>query len=100
MNPEKLTEKQKETWGKPIKGSRYIRDFCAECKEPIRVPSEKLLNDNYCNFCDSNPLPRRTICDLNHLAKSVGEVDIDSGYDFQDNSYPQNVDINEFDCEL
>lgn len=82
MNPSKLTEKQKQDFGHQIKGSRYVRDFCPTCGEPIRIPSGKLLEDNYCQHCDGHPPAgkRRYICDLRHLS-DYDAIDIDSGFD-------------------
>jgi hypothetical protein len=41
-----------EQRGAPIPGSSLYRDFCAVCKEPIRVPLEKLgLPQNFCLDC-------------------------------------------------
>jgi hypothetical protein len=81
MNPLKLTNKQKEDFGHAIIGSRYVRDFCSECGESIRIPSGQLLEDNFCSKCDGH-IPkgkRRYICDLTHL-RDYDDIDIDSGF--------------------
>lgn len=54
MNPQNLTEKELETFGHKIEGSVFFRDFCVCCREPIRVPSKELCNDNYCSGCDEH----------------------------------------------
>ena len=38
-----------EERGDPIPGSKFLRDFCAECEEPIRVTS--ISTQNYCHEC-------------------------------------------------
>lgn len=50
--------------GAPIPGSRYVRDFCAGCGEPIRVSPENLTSargeriPNFCEVCTNRrPLP-------------------------------------------
>lgn len=95
MNPEKLTDKQKETWGKPIKDSKYVRDFCADCGEEMRVTSETVILDNFCNFCEPRPVERRTICNLSHL-KDYDAIDIDSGFDdtYYKDTFGKTVDKN------
>ena len=41
-----------EQRGEPIAGSTLFRDFCAVCREPIRVSEEKRgLPQNYCLDC-------------------------------------------------
>ena len=57
-----------EKRGDPIPGSRLVRDFCAKCKEPIRVNESDLFfdengklittidNPNYCQDCKPRPL--------------------------------------------
>jgi len=43
-------------WGKvgsPIIGSRYVRDYCFLCFEPIRVPKDRLGKPNSCSFCQT-----------------------------------------------
>ena len=37
--------------GSPIKGSKYVRDYCFICFEPIRVPLEQIGLPNSCSFC-------------------------------------------------
>lgn len=39
----------KEQRGDSIPGSRFLRDFCESCGEPIRVTS--VSSANYCNDC-------------------------------------------------
>jgi len=39
-----------ECRGESIAGSRYRRDFCAKCGDPIRVSSVDGLN--FCSACD------------------------------------------------
>lgn len=95
MNPSKLTPKQKEEFGLQIKNSRYVRDFCSECKTPIRIPSGQLLEDNFCHNCDGH-IPkgkRRYICDLTHL-KDYDNPDTDSGYFDYGNSDAKDKIIN------
>lgn len=81
MNPKRLTKEQKKDFGLSIEGSKYVRDFCSNCGEPIRIPSGQLLEDNFCHHCDGH-IPkgkRRYICDLTHL-KDYDAIDIDSGF--------------------
>lgn len=41
-----------EQRGERIAGSQLYRDFCAVCREPIRVPEEKRgLPQNFCLDC-------------------------------------------------
>lgn len=50
-----------ERAGERIQGSKFVRDFCARCGEPIRVATifdEKVPDrriENYCNDCDPRP---------------------------------------------
>lgn len=56
-----------EKAGERIKGSKFVRDFCARCGEPIRVITifdEKVVAtlgereariQNFCNDCDPRP---------------------------------------------
>lgn len=37
--------------GSPIIGSRFVRDYCYICNEPIRVPREQISYPNACSFC-------------------------------------------------
>jgi len=37
--------------GSPIKNSRYARDYCFICGEPIRVPLTQIGCPNACSFC-------------------------------------------------
>jgi ferredoxin len=55
--------KSMEKVGERIKGSKFLRDFCTRCGEPIRVASvENIHNgvshrvDNYCTDCYPRPL--------------------------------------------
>ena len=38
--------------GSDIPGSKYKRDFCCECKTPIRVSAADLGYKNLCQDCD------------------------------------------------
>lgn len=81
MNPNNLTEEQAQQFGQPISGSKYVRDFCVLCKEPIRVPSERLFSNNYCFDCDGHQRPAGTLTKLNHLQDYNGPNDIGDGSD-------------------
>jgi hypothetical protein len=37
--------------GKPIPGSRYFREYCAECGEPIKVTQDKVGTKPLCEYC-------------------------------------------------
>jgi hypothetical protein len=86
MNPEKVTEKELETFGKSIENSVYFRDFCSCCREPIRVPSEKLYNDNYCFDCNGHQRPGRTSA-LAHLQDYNGPDDAEGGFGISEFDY-------------
>lgn len=75
MNPEELTTEQKETWGRKIEGSRYIRDFCPLCKEPIRVLPQNILDNNFCSYCDGHPRTFKKRTNLDHLVDYNGELE-------------------------
>lgn len=50
-----------ERRGQRIPGSRYVRDFCARCKEPIRVRFAG-IDPNFCESCDMRgPVVRQAI---------------------------------------
>jgi hypothetical protein len=55
-----------EQKGDTIPGSRFLRDFCEGCGEPIRVIN--VATPNYCTECD--PAPVREVL---HNAHMVGE---------------------------
>jgi len=38
--------------GDPVPGSRYFREFCSRCKEPLRVERHNIGALNYCEACD------------------------------------------------
>ena len=42
--------------GDPIPGSRFFRDFCTVCGEPMRVTGPGLSTANFC--CTRSPQPR------------------------------------------
>jgi len=83
MNPDKLTEKELETFGKPVEGSKYFRDFCTCCREPMRVASERLCDDNYCYGCDGHERTGRT-SSLAHLQDYNGPEDAEGGFGVSD----------------
>lgn len=35
--------------GSSIKGSKFVRGFCAECDEAIRIPKSRVGMINYCS---------------------------------------------------
>jgi hypothetical protein len=37
--------------GEPIPDSIYVRDFCADCGEAIRVPDARIGKANRCDKC-------------------------------------------------
>jgi len=43
-----------EKRGQPIPGSRFFREFCIDCGEPMRVSRDRLKKgvENRCGFCD------------------------------------------------
>jgi len=41
-----------EDRGQPIKGSRFYREFCSECEEPMRVTKEKVGVGLLCEQCN------------------------------------------------
>jgi hypothetical protein len=43
-----------EKRGQPIPSSRFFRDFCVDCGEPMRVTRARLQKfiKNRCEFCD------------------------------------------------
>ena len=43
-----------EARGEGIKGSRFLRDFCARCDEPMRVSD--CNGNNLCEECRPHPL--------------------------------------------
>lgn len=45
-----MAEKMTEKYGEPIEGSRFVRDRCAVCREPIRVVD--ISQFNRCHKCD------------------------------------------------
>ena len=49
-----MAEKMKERIGDRIEGSRYVRDRCKHCRQPIRVVCTGTYNQ--CEECD--PLDR------------------------------------------
>lgn len=57
-----MLSRSREGRGEPIPGSRYVRDFCAGCGEPIRV-TQRLLDDakgcpvpHFCDRCGTRPM--------------------------------------------
>jgi hypothetical protein len=38
--------------GQPIKGSKYYREYCAECDEPIKVASDEVGENPRCKDCE------------------------------------------------
>jgi hypothetical protein len=40
--------------GEPIKGSKYFREYCAECQEPMKVPADQVGNNPVCEECCGN----------------------------------------------
>lgn len=47
-----------EPRGALIAGSRFYRDFCARCSEPIRVRYVNDTVENYCEKCDPKKPPQ------------------------------------------
>ena len=43
--------------GERIKGSRFYRDFCCYCGEPMRVKEKDLDKENNCLDCDGVTAP-------------------------------------------
>jgi hypothetical protein len=43
--------------GDPIKGSKFFRDYCANCSEPMRVTGPRVGEENYCWDCDGHERP-------------------------------------------
>lgn len=43
--------------GEQIPGSRYFRDYCRRCSEPLRVTEGRLDIANYCNDCSPGEPP-------------------------------------------
>ena len=41
-----------EKAGEKIAGSRYYREFCTRCREPLRVTENRVGHSNYCEVCD------------------------------------------------
>jgi hypothetical protein len=41
-----------EDVGAPIPGSRFVRDFCANCGEPMRICPDRVGEENYCSECE------------------------------------------------
>src|SRR3989304_5787073 len=83
MNPEKISPEQSEEFGKPVPNSKYFRDFCASCGEPIRVSSEKLYDDNFCRDCDCHPLKDGSVTKLGHLSDYYGAASAEGGNDYE-----------------
>jgi hypothetical protein len=46
----------REKAGDPIPGSKFFREFCIYCGEPIRVPAESVGMTVKCHLCD-HPRP-------------------------------------------
>lgn len=65
-----------EAKGQPIPGSRYYRDFCAQCRAPIRVPKDALRHGNCCSDCTGGgpPAPHTGLCkrQRSKLGKTTG----------------------------
>jgi hypothetical protein len=78
-----------EQRGERIAGSSLYRDFCAVCKEPIRVPEEKLaLPQNFCLDCMRKAVQKVAESVQQQEAARRGESksatgdDDDANYDF------------------
>lgn len=70
--------KVKEKRWEKIENSRYYRDFCVHCGEPIRIFSKDIYKENSCNICNGHSsIDRRHICNLNHLI-DYDDLDIDA----------------------
>lgn len=70
-----------ERRGDPIPGSALVRDFCAGCQEPIRVPREAVVpkRRNYCRACIP-PAPSDELLQRSRRGHRTG-ADADREYD-------------------
>lgn len=49
------TEEAVKKWGavgSAIPGSRYYRDYCTRCSEPMRVEEDRVGDEHFCSECD------------------------------------------------
>ncbi len=71
-----MSKKCKEKLGERIKGSKYLRGFCIECGEPMRVPIERLL-DCVCEKCNEkdNSNPKYTLKELEQEGLTFHQFD-------------------------
>ena len=44
-------DEQKLPKGTQIPGSKYYRDYCTRCEEPLRIAYSRLDLTNYCERC-------------------------------------------------
>lgn len=82
-----------EQRGEPIAGSTLFRDFCAVCREPIRVPVEKRgLPQNFCLDCMRKAVHK--------LAESVQKAEAEKSTPPSDPASTYDADENyDFDAE-
>lgn len=94
MSTEKRFEKIKSLigsdgtkFGQPVKGGRFVRNFCWNCLEPIRCTFSELVRPCYCEECqEENPeeinrqtLSREIPFDLDKT--SFHDTGSDNGYE-------------------
>lgn len=62
--------------GKPVPGSRYYRDYCYICHEPIRVTKRNLRVPNACSGCmaDYRGRPGISAAVVNWFIERFGDV--------------------------
>lgn len=46
-----------ERRGAPIPGSRFVRDYCSGCHEPMRVKPDDLMREAWCSDCEPSQSP-------------------------------------------
>jgi len=62
--------------GSPIANSIYVRDYCYECKEPIRVAKSRVGKLNACDSCRKPMRRNRAISEANRKFLLLDNLDL------------------------
>lgn len=50
---EAASHDEKSDRGQPVAGTKYVREYCSECDEPIRVTQDQVGQKPVCNNCET-----------------------------------------------